>query len=191
MILADSLQILENEVVQDAISRAHGTGMLLGAGIMAVMMFVVILLILHIDKCEQEQVEKNHAISKYIRLKMEMSWIEMVDICKRCIEGDIRIANPVITLFNEFPNYDAERQAKEMEFFPNIANQYGVLINDRTSIVGTIEEIINRDIETIYNEMRVIERKYPEEITEYNKEHDKQRKQILKEINTNDGNTES
>lgn len=191
MILADSLQILENEVVQDAISRAHGTGMLLGACIMAVMMFIVVLLVLHINKCEQEQAEKNHAISKYIRLKMEMSWIEMVDICKRCIEGDIRIANPVITLFNEFPTYDAERQAKEMEFFPNIANQYGVLINDRTSIVGTIEEIINRDIETTYNEMRAIERKYPEEIAEYNKEHDKQKEQILKEINTNDGNTES
>lgn len=188
MILADSLQILENEAVQSAIRDARGTGILIGSCIMAGILFFVIFLYEYLRKRELSDLERSDALSKYIRLKLEMSWVEMVDICKRCIEGDIRISKPIITLFNEFPTYDAERVAKEIKFFPEITKRYTELMDDRKAVVVTLEDMVSRDVESIRKEMTQIEMKYPKETAEYNKKH---KEQTLQTQNDNNGATES
>ena len=191
MILADSLQILENEAVQSAIKDARGTGLLIGSCIMAGVLFFVLFLYEYLHKRELNDLERSDAMSKYIRLKLEMGWVEMVDICKRCIEGDIRISKPIITLFNDFPTYDAERMAKEVQFFPDITKRYQELMDDRTAVVETLEDMVSRDIESLHKEMAQIELKYPEETAAYNKKHKERKEQISKNQNDNNGATES
>ena len=71
MILADSLQILENEAVQHAVSNARYCGILIGIGIMAVLMAGLSLVLNMVDKKQRKAEEKVDALTTYIRLIME------------------------------------------------------------------------------------------------------------------------
>lgn len=168
MILADSLQILENEAVQTAIREARGYGILIGMIIMALVMFGALMAMNQINKNEL----KDAIMAKYIRLKMEKNYVEIIEACNDCIKGDIRIAKPTAELFGEFPDYDEERKAKELEHFPEIAEQYHVFISDRSSVSKTLDTIVERDMESIIRDLNEIEQKYPKETAKYNKEHE-------------------
>ena len=172
MISADSLQVLNNEMVQSAIDSAHGNGLTIGMIIGVLAMVLILSIILMVNKKERQSIEKEHALWKYRRLKMEMSWVSMIDICKECIDGDVSIAKPTLVIFNEFPGYDEERRNKELQLFPKVAQKYQELIEYRSTVVDTLQTMIDRDIKYINDDMKLIESKYPMETTQYNKEHD-------------------
>lgn len=168
MILADSLQILENEAVQSAIINARGYGILIGMAIIAIIMFAAIFILTEVSKNELKKVE----MSKYVRLKSEKNLIELIDICNKCIKGDIRIAKPTAELFGEFPGYDEERKAKELEQFPEISKQYEEIIQDRIAVTKMIDGMIEGDMKNILSNIAALEQKYPEETARCNKAHD-------------------
>lgn len=167
MILADSLQILENEAVQSAIINARGWGILIGMSIMALLTFVALFTLNHIDNRELKAV----IMSKYAQLKIEKNYVEMIDACNDCIKGDIRIAKPTAELFGEFPGYDEERKAKELEQFPEISKQYNEIIQDRISVAKTLDRIVEDGMKDIIKDLNKIEEKYPKETAKYNNEH--------------------
>ena len=171
MISADSLQVLDNEMVQSAITSARGTGLLIGMIIGILVMVIVLYIVTLVNKRDMQWLEKDHTLWKYRRMKMEMGWVDMIRVCKECIDGDIRIAKPTAVLFNEFPGYDDERRNKEVQLFPGVAQKYQELINDRSEVVNTLQTMIDRDIEYLNEGMKFIESKYPVETAQYNKEH--------------------
>ena len=173
MILADSLQILENEAVRTALREARGYGILIGMIIMALVMFGALVVMNQINKNELKDAIKDAIMAKYIRLKMEKNYVEMIDACNDCIKGGIRIAKLTTELFEEFPGYDEERKAKELERFPQIAEQYHIFIDDRSSVSNTLDTIVERDMESITRDLNEIEQRYPKETTKYNEEHEK------------------
>lgn len=168
MILADSLQILENEAVQSAIINARGYGMLIGIGIMVLIMVATIIVLNQDNKNEIKKVE----LSKYTRLKFAKELVELIDICNQCIKGDIRIAKPTAELFGEFPGYDEERKVNEMKQFPEISKQYEEIIQDRIAVTETLDRIIKNDMEDILSNLAALEQKYPEATLNYNKEYE-------------------
>lgn len=167
MILVDSLQILENEAVRSAIINARGYGMLIGICIMALLMSATIIRLNEVSKNELKKVE----MSKYVQLKSQKNLIELIDICNKCIKGDIRIAKPTAELFGEFPGYDEERKAGELKHFPEISKQYEEIIQDRIAVTKTLDGIIEDDMKDILSNLAALEEKYPEETTKYNKEY--------------------
>lgn len=172
MISTDSLQVLNNEMVQSAIDSAHGDGLTIGMIIGVLAMVLILSIILIVNKKERQSIEKEHALWKYRRLKMEMGWVSMMDFCKECIDSDVSIAKLTLALFNEFPGYDEERKNKELQLFPEVAQKYQEHIEDRSAVVNTLQTTIDHDIKYINADMKLIESKYPMETTQYNKEHD-------------------
>ena len=96
MILSDSLQILENEAVQHAVSNARCCGILIGICIMAVLMAGLSLMLNMADKKQRKAEEKVDALTTYIRLIMEKNWVNMIGSCKECIKGDAQLVKPVV-----------------------------------------------------------------------------------------------
>jgi hypothetical protein len=185
MISTDSLQVLDNEMemVQSAITSARGTGLLIGMIIGILVMALILYIVTLVNKRDMQWMEKEHALWKYRRMKMEMGWVDMIRVCKDCIDGDIRIAKPTADLFNEFPGYDEERRNKEVQLFPRVAQKYQELINDRSEVVNTLQTMIDRDIEYINEDIKFIESKYPVETAQYNKKHE----EYIKKKQTNNG----
>lgn len=183
MISVDSLQVLDNEMVQTAITSSRGTGLLIGMIIGILVMALILYIVTLVNKRDMQRMEREHALWKYKRMKMEMGWVGMIRVCKECIEGDVRIAKPTAVLFKEFPGYDEERRNKEVQYFPGVAQNYQELINDRSEVVNTLQTMIDGDIEYLTGNMKFIESKYPVETTQYNKEH----KEYIKKKQANNG----
>lgn len=183
MISADSLQVLDNEMIQSAITSARGAGLLIGMIIGILVMALILYIVTLVNKRDMQRVEKEHALWKYSRMKMEMGWVGMIRVCKDCIEGDVRIAKPTAVLFKEFPGYDEERRNKEVQLFPGVAQKYQELINDRSEVVNTLQTMIDGDIEYLTGNMKFIESKYPVETAQYNKDHE----EYIKKKQTNNG----
>lgn len=172
MILVDSLQVLDNEMVRSAIASARGAGLFIGMIIGILVMLIVLYIEIMINKRDMQMMKKEHALWKYIRMKMEMGWVNTIEVCKECIDGDIRIAKQTAVLFNDFPGYDEERRNEAVQHFPEAARKYQELINDRSAVINILQASIDRDIEYINDNMKLIESEYPVETTQYNKEHD-------------------
>lgn len=183
MFSVDSLQVLEKEMVQNAIVSARGDGLFMGVIIGMILMFIIMGTVALYQHREMQFMKRDHNMWKYTRMKMELGWVGMVDICKECIEGDIRTTKPTIVLFNEFPSYDEERKQKEMAYFPNIAKLYQNMVDDRANVVKTLDSMVTRDLEYLNKEMAQIEQAYPVETAEYNKQHEE--KMIKKQNGTN------
>ena len=183
MISADSLQVLDNEMVQSVITSARGTGLLIGMIIGILVMTLILYVVILVNKRDMQWMEKDHAMWMYRRMKMEMGWVGMIGVCKECIEGDVRIAKSTAVLFKEFPGYDEERRNKEVQYFPGVAQNYQDLINDRSEVVNTLQTMIDGDIEYLTGNMKFIESKYPVETAQYNKDHE----EYVKKKQNNDG----
>ena len=187
-ILTDSLQILENEAVQHAISNARCCGILIGICIMAVIMAGLSLVLNIVDKKQRKAEEKVDALTTYIRLIMEKNWVNMIGSCKECIKGDARLIKPLVALFNEFPEYNDEQRANMMEILPGIIRRYGELMDRRFSVVEALDPLVENDLKNIQEEMVMIERQYPEETAEYKEELEQH---PTKKQNNDDRNTEA
>lgn len=183
MISVDSLQVLEKEMVQNAITSARGDGLLIGMIIGILVMALVLYIVTLVNKRDMQWMEKDHTLWKYKRMKMEMSWVDIIKACKECIDGDIRVAKPTVVLFNDFPGYDEERRNKEVQYFPGVAQKYQELINDRSEVANTLQTMIDHDIEYLTENMKFIESKYPVETAQYNKDHE----EYVKKKQNNDG----
>ena len=188
MILADSLQILENEAVQHAVSNARCCGILIGICIMAVLMAGLSLMLNMVDKKQRKAEEKVDALTTYIRLIMEKNWVNIIGTCRECIKGDIRLARPIVDLFNEFSEYDDGGKARMMEILPGIIKRYGELMEHRSRVVDALDSFVERDLKNIEEEMAMIEQQYPEEAAEYREELEQH---PTKKQNNNDRNTEA
>ena len=62
MISADSLQVLDNEMVQPAITSARGTGLLIGMIIGILVMALILYIVTLVNKRDMQRVEKEHAL---------------------------------------------------------------------------------------------------------------------------------
>ena len=187
-ILTDSLQVLENEAVQHAVSNARCGGILIGICIMAVLMAGLSLVLNMVDKKQRKAEEKVDALTTYIRLIMEKNWVNMIGSCKECIKGDARLIKPLVALFNEFPEYNDEQKANMMEILPGIIRRYGELMDRRFSVVEALDPLVENDLKNIEEEMTIIERQYPEETAGYREELEQH---PTKKQNNDDRNTES
>ena len=188
MILSDSLQILENEAVQHAISNARCCGILIGICIMAVIMAGLSLVLNMVDKKQRKAEEKVDALTTYIRLIMEKNWVNIIGTCRECIKGDVRLARPIVDLFNEFSEYNDEQRANMMEILPGIIRRYGELMDRRFSVVEALDPLVENDLKNIQEEMTIIERQYPEETAGYREELEQH---PTKKQNDDDRNTEA
>lgn len=188
MILADSLQIIENEAVQHTISNARCYGILIGICIMAVLMAGLSMMLNIVDKKQRKAEEKVDALTTYIRLIMEKNWVNMIGSCKECIKGDAQLIKPLVALFNEFPEYNDEQKVNMMEILPGIIRRYGELMDRRFSVVEALDPLVENDLKNIEEEMAIIERQYPEETAEYSGGLDQY---PTKKQNNNDRNTKA
>lgn len=169
-ILTDSLQILENEAVQHAVSNARCCGILIGICIMAVLMAGLSLMLNMVDKKQRKAEEKVDALTTYIRLIMEKNWVNIIGTCRECIKGDIRLARPIVDLFNEFSECDDEGKVRMIETLAGIIRRYGELMDRRRSVVEALDPLVENDLKNIEEEMAMIERQYPEETAGYREE---------------------
>lgn len=168
---ADSLQVMENEMTRMASDSTHHNGIMIGMIIGLIIAVIAVCITIIIYNHEMRSIRKAHALWKYARGKMEVAWVGMIDICRECIEGDLRAINAAAAVFKEFPTYDEERRGKEMEHFPNVANLCEGIVSDRTSVMESLHTLVDRDLQYIDKEMAAIEKEYPKETTEYNKDH--------------------